>query len=48
MKRKVYKMKRILSIFALMLTLITVLCSCGDDDGLPGGMVLGCDPEKTG
>ena len=48
MKRKVYKMKRILSIFALMLTLITVLCSCGDDDGLPEGMVLGCDPEKTG
>ena len=48
MKRKVYKMKRILSIFALMLTLITVLCSCGDDDGLPDGMVLGCDPDKTG
>ena len=41
-------LKRILSIFALMLTLITVLCSCGDDDGLPEGMVLGCDPDKTG
>ena len=41
-------MKKILGIFTLMLTLVLALTSCGDDDGLPDGMVLGCDPDVTG
>lgn len=47
MKRKVYKMKKILSIALLILTAFG-LFSCGDDDGIPEGMKLGCDPNATG
>ncbi len=47
MKRKVYKMRKISSVLLLLLAVFG-LCSCGDDDGIPEGMKLGCDPSDTG
>lgn len=47
MKRKVYKMRKISGVLLLLLAVFG-LCSCGDDDGIPEGMKLGCDPAEVG